>query len=166
MWVGEGFAGSGGEAAHLNTVLGHKDGPVGTAFSVGLATPREGHAGFLIVAQPNRPVVPSTLFVNKAMIASDQHANLTWGAAQLGVASGVLDALAEGVIERATANDLVLIAAVWVDPKAEDADAVYANNRLATTLALRQGFAGVDLDELVALRDTPLNGYYVPPTLR
>jgi 5,6,7,8-tetrahydromethanopterin hydro-lyase len=167
MWVGEGFVGSGPEAAHLNTILGYRDGAVGTAFATGLATPREGHAGFLVIAQPNQPVVPPTLFVNKAMITGERHAQLTWGPAQLGVASGVLDALADKVIDTAIAHQLVLIAAVWVDPTAENADAVYANNREATYLALKRGFdTSSNLDELIALRDIPINGYYTPPTLR
>jgi len=167
MWIGEGFVGSGPEAAHLNTVLGSRDGAAGIAFATGLATPREGHAGFLVIAQPNQPVVPPTLFVNKAMIAHETHARLTWGPAQLGVASGVLDALAEGIIPLADAHKLVLIAAVWVDPTAGDEDAVYANNRAATTLALRRGFeTSAALDDLIALRDIPINGYYTPPTLR
>jgi 5,6,7,8-tetrahydromethanopterin hydro-lyase len=168
MWIGEGFVGTGPEAAHLNTVLGFREGPAGVAFATGLATPRAGHAGFLVVAQANRPVEPPTLFVNKATIEHETHARLTWGPAQLGVASGVLDAIAEGVIATSNPhpNELVLIAAVWVDPLATDADLVYANNRAATLLALRRGFADAPLEELVALRNEPRNGYYHPPTAR
>jgi 5,6,7,8-tetrahydromethanopterin hydro-lyase len=140
---GEAFVGSGSEAAHLNTVLGAKGGPVEVAWTTALATPREKHAAFVVVAQPNAPVRPMTLFVNKAPISSERHATLTWGAAQLGVASGVLDALHEGVIDPARADDLLLIAAVWVDPAAEDADRVYEFNRAATTESLRRG-AGED----------------------
>ena len=164
---GEAFAGSGPEAAHLNTVLGNKGGPTETAWSTALATPREGHAAFVVVAQPNAPVRPMTLFVNKAMIASEHHAALTWGAAQLGVASGVLDAVATGVIDAADADELLLIAAVWVDPAARDADAVYDNNRLATLESIRRGASSdLSIDELVALRDVPINGYYVARSLR
>ena len=61
-----------------------------------LATPREGHVAFVVAAQPGLAVKPMTLFVNKATIASDDHAALTWGPAQAGVASGVLDAVADG----------------------------------------------------------------------
>ena len=39
MQIGEGFAGDGVNAAHINTVLGPKDGPVGTAWATALATP-------------------------------------------------------------------------------------------------------------------------------
>ena len=165
--IGESFVGSGAEAAHLNTVLGTRAGPVGQAWATALATPSAGHVPFMVVAQPNLPVRPSTLFVAKATIASAAHAALTWGPAQLGVASGVLDALADGVLSVADAEDCVLIAAVWVDPTAADADLVYENNRRATCAALAAGRAGTpSLDEILAVRDTPINGYYTPPSLR
>ena len=167
MQLGEAFVGSGKEAAHINTVLGEREGPVGTAWATALATPREGHVAFVVIAQPNVPVQPMTLFVNKATIANDAHATITWGAAQLGVASGVVDAVAEGLVAQDNLLQLALIVAVWVDPAAADADAVYANNRAATLAALRHGHqTTVELDELLALRDTPLNGYYTPPSRR
>ena len=53
MKIGEGFVGSGANAAHINIVLGLRDGPVGTAWATALATPREGHVPFVAVAQPN-----------------------------------------------------------------------------------------------------------------
>ena len=96
MQIGEGFAGSGANAAHVNTVLGAKDGPVGIAWATALATPRLGHAPFVVVVRPNVPVKPFTLFVNKSAIDSEKnerHARLTWGAAQAGVAAGVAGAL-------------------------------------------------------------------------
>ena len=167
MQLGEAFVGSGKEAAHINTVLGEREGPVGTAWATALATPREGHVAFVVIAQPNVPVQPMTLFVNKATIANDAHATITWGAAQLGVASGVVDAVAEGLVAQDNLLQLALIVAVWVDPAAADADAVYANNRAATLAALRHGQkTKVELDELLALRDTPRNGYYTPPRSR
>ena len=164
---GEAFAGSGLEAAHLNTVLGAKGGPVETAWATALATPSAGHVAFVVVAQPNLPVLPMTLFVNKATIGSTRHASLTWGAAQLGVASGVIDALAHGVLAVLELDQLLLIAAVWVDPAADDADAVYDNNRVATLASLVRGReTKLDVDGLLAVRETPINGYYVPKTLR
>ena len=41
----------------------------------------------------------------------------------------------------------MLIAAVWVDPAADDADAVFANNRGATLGALRAGAEGLPTAE-------------------
>src|SRR5437762_1416038 len=40
MLIGESFIGEGAEAAHINTVLGDRDGPVGIAWTTALATPR------------------------------------------------------------------------------------------------------------------------------
>ena len=163
---GEAFVGEGAEAAHLNTVLGRRGSAVETAWTTALATPREGHVPFVVVAQPNIPVYPFTLFVNKATIASKEHAALTWGAAQLGVASGVLDAVHQGVVDEDQLADWLLIAAVWVDPSAVDADKVYEFNRQATSLSLIRGQRRPKLGKLLKVRDTPINGYYVPATLR
>ena len=116
--IGESFVGDGVDAAHVNTVLGRYGGPVETAWATALATPRPGNAAFVAVLRPNLPVQPLTLFVNKATIAGDRHGELTWGAAQAGVAAGVADAVAAGVVPEAEAADLLLIAAVWVNPDA------------------------------------------------
>jgi 5,6,7,8-tetrahydromethanopterin hydro-lyase len=165
--LGEAFFGSGPEAAHVNTVLGAKGGPVEAAWATGLATPREGHVAFVVAAQPGLAVKPMTLFVNKATIASESHATLTWGPAQAGVASGVLDAVADAVIPRDAVDELVLIVAVWLDPAAADADAVYGFNRSATHAALAAGAAGApSIDDVLAVLDTPFNGYWLPPSLR
>jgi 5,6,7,8-tetrahydromethanopterin hydro-lyase len=161
--IGEGFAGEGDEAAHLNTVLGPRDGPAGAAFATALATPSAGHAPFLVVLRPNLPVKPLTLFVNKATIAGDAHARLTWGAAQAGVAGGVADAVAEGWIPAAEVDELVLLAAVWVAPGARDAEAVYRNNRAATRAALEAGRRGApDLDAVLSARAEPQNPFFRP----
>ena len=104
---------------------------------------------------------PLTLFVNKASIADDEHGTLTWGAAQAGVAGGVADAVADGILSEADADELLLIAAVWVNPQARDADKVYANNRAATAAALRAGTTGApSVAEVIAGRDHPFNPYY------
>jgi 5,6,7,8-tetrahydromethanopterin hydro-lyase len=158
---GEGFAGSGPDAAHLNTVLGRKGGPVETAWATALATPRQGHVPFVVVVRPNHPVKPLTLFVNKADVRGDRHAALTWGAAQAGVARGVLDAVAGGTIPEADVDDLLLIAAVWVDWAAEDEEAVFAANVEATRVALAGSVAAKpSLDELLALPGDPENPFF------
>jgi len=163
MEIGESFVGAGAEAAHVNTVLGPREGPTGTAWATALASPSAGHTPFVVVLRPSLPVKPLTLFVNKAAIAGDEHARLTWGAAQAGVAGGVADALADGAIAAERADELVLIAAVWVSPDARDADAVYRNNRAATRAALAAGRDRTPtLDEVLAARERPWNPFFEP----
>jgi len=167
MEIGEGFEGAGADAAHVNTVLGAREGAVGTAWATALATPSAGHTPFICVLQPGLPIKPLTLFVNKAAIAGTLHANLTWGAAQCGVAGGVADAVAEGVIDRQAADALLLIAAVWVAPDAADAERVYRNNRAATRLALEAGRRGDPaLDRVLAARHAPENPFFRPRSAR
>lgn len=163
MELGESFVGVGPDAAHVNTILGLREGPVGQAWATALATPRRGHAAFVAVLQPGLPVQPFTLFVNKATIDGDGHARMTWGPAQAGVAAGVADAVAAGTIDAEGAGDLVVIAAVWVDPAAADADAVFANNREATAAALALGRAGLPSAADAAGRaDAAWNPFYRP----
>ena len=162
--IGEAFVGSGAEAAHLNTVLGAKGGPVETAWATALATPRAGHAAFLTTVRPGIPAKPMTLFVNKATLEGGTHSTMTWGPAQAGVASGVLWAVADGIVEADLVDDLVLIAAVWVHPDAADESLVYDNNRTATRDALAAGAARTPtIEEALEYRDRALNAYYLPP---
>lgn len=139
--VGEGFAGEGVNAAHINTVLGKKSGPVGGAFVTSLAAPSVGHIPFLVVWKPNVPVTPATLFINKAPISQDRHGELTWGAAQAGVAHGVTEYAAQRFSKVGESDAFVLLTAVWVNPEADDDEAIYVNNRAATLMALQQGSA-------------------------
>lgn len=165
--LGEAYHGTSQEAAHVNTVLGAKGGPVETAWATALATPREGHAAFVVAAQPGIAVKPMTLFVNKATIANEDHAALTWGPAQAGVASGVLDAVADGTISAASADELLLIVAVWLSPHASEPDPVYEFNRIATRDALRAGALGQpSVGDALAVREEPFNAYWFPPSMR
>jgi len=161
--IGECFEGDGVNAAHINTVFGHRDGPAGSAWATSLATPSEGHVPFMAVLRPSLPVKPLTLFVTKAAPASEEHGLLTWGPAQAGVAGGVADALAEGVISTEQADSHVVVVAVWVNPGADDADVVYRNNRAATLIALRNGAACLPhIDDVLAARHQISNPFYAP----
>jgi 5,6,7,8-tetrahydromethanopterin hydro-lyase len=166
MQIGESFVGDGVNAAHINTVSGRRSGPAGTAWATALASPSSGHVPFVAVLAPSLPVKPMTLFVTKAAPVDDAHGTLIWGPAQAGVAAGVADAVAEGVLDPTTVDDAVVIAAVWVNPGADDADAVYRNNRKATATALRNGANGEPaLDAVLAARDRPANPFYTAPAL-
>jgi 5,6,7,8-tetrahydromethanopterin hydro-lyase len=131
--IGEAYAGEGAEAAHVNVVIGDVS-VLGPSFAQAIANQGPGHAPFVTVLRPSLPVRPLTLFVNKATIADERHGNLTWGAAQAGVAV-----------------DLVAIAAVWVNPESEDAEKVFRNNvdstRRAVAAAVRNEPRAADVLE-------------------
>lgn len=161
--IGESFIGDGANAAHVNTVLGHRNGPAGTAWATALATPSAGHVPFVTVLRPSLPVKPLTLFVTKAAPASDRHGLLIWGAAQAGIAAGVADALAAGTVTVEQADSHVVIAAVWVNPDADDEEAVYRNNRESVRTALANGAHRLPATAAVIdARNSPSNPFFTP----
>lgn len=130
-----------------------------------LAHPSPGHTPVLVCVGPSQheyePVWPPTLMMNKATALENRHQMLTWGAAQLGIAQGVLDAVADGVIE--ATGDLYVLVAVWVDPDAYDEEAVRNANREAVRKAVGVCVNGRDpaaAARLVAGRDTVTNPFY------
>ena len=161
--IGEAFAGSGPNAAHINIVVGRKGGPVEVAWVTALAAPRQGYIPFVTIVRPNVPVKPLTLFVNKADLRGQRHETLTWGAAQAGVARGVASAVADGVVPEEEVDALLVIAAVWVSWEADDESAVYANNAEATLAALRAARAGEPrFADVLAARESPSNPFFTP----
>jgi len=137
IYIGEGFEGSGGNAAHINLLLGPKQ-ALATAWATAAASPGPGHVPFQAVLKPNVPVKPATLFIGKAVLAGSNHETMTWGPAQLGVGAGITRALLDGVLPTGAEDDWLAIALVWVNPKADDAEAVYANNKAAARSAAQR----------------------------
>jgi len=137
IFIGEGFEGGGGDAAHINLILGPKE-MRGNAFATAAANPGPGHIPFQAVLRPNLPAKPATLFVGKAVIRDDSHETMTWGPAQAGVAAGITQALLDEVLPQDAEDGWLVIALVWVDWKAKDAQAVYANNLKAAYAACQR----------------------------
>jgi 5,6,7,8-tetrahydromethanopterin hydro-lyase len=159
--IGEAFVGEGPNAAHLNVVIGRKGGQVETAWATSLATPRAGHVPFLVTLRPGLPVKPMTLFVNKAEVRGERHEALTWGAAQAGVAGGIARAVADGLIPVSEVDDVLIIAAVWVNWTADDEEQVFANNLAATHEAVRAAVERLPaLDDVLADAGHPWNAYF------
>jgi 5,6,7,8-tetrahydromethanopterin hydro-lyase len=163
LYIGEGFEGPGVNLAHINVMVGPRNGPAGHAFATALATPSAGHAPFMVIAQPGIPTKPATLYVNKAVIHGDFHGNATWGASQAGIAKAVAEALESGVLPPEAENDWVVITANWVNPNTDDLDAVFYNNYTACKNALLAAMQGLPLREAVfaAAREVS-NPFYTP----
>ncbi|HYX85353.1 MAG TPA: formaldehyde-activating enzyme [Gaiellales bacterium] len=160
---GEAWSGTAPDGSHINVVIGRRGSPTAAAAATALACPSAGHAPVMACLGAGNAVRPATIILNKATIASDLHGRITWGAAQLGIAQGVMDAVADGAIAAADTGDLVLLACVWVDPEAADETAVRLANRDAARRAIADAIAGdrrARLDELMAMRDAATNAFY------
>ena len=81
MFVGESLVGEGNEIAHIDLMIGSKDGPVGTAFANALATQSSGHSNLLAVLAPNVAVKPSTVMITKVTIKGMKQAVQMFGPA-------------------------------------------------------------------------------------
>ena len=136
--IGEGWSGEAPNGSHVNIVLARRGSPTAAAALSMFAHPTPGHTPVLVCVGPTQaeyePVWPPTLMMNKATALEEHHQTMTWGAAQLGIGQGVLDAVADGLI--AASGDLLVLVAVWVDPAAEDETTVREANRAATRRAL------------------------------
>ena len=163
--IGEGWSGTAPNGSHVNVVLARRGSPTAAAAISMLAQPSPGHTPVLVCVGPTQqeyePVWPPTLMMNKATATDDRHQTMTWGAAQLGIGQGVLDAVADGLLE--ASGDLLVLVAVWVDPAAEDETAVREANRAATRKALGVCVNGRDPARAAALveqRDDLRNPFY------
>ena len=65
--IGEALIGDGPELAHIDLLIGDKQGPVGQAFANGLSNLSVGHTPLTSVIRPNLMTKPATLIIPKAM---------------------------------------------------------------------------------------------------
>jgi formaldehyde-activating enzyme len=164
--IGEGWGGDPGpHGCHVNVVLGVRGSPTAAALVGTFTTPAPGHTPILVVvgeAPDSYEVVwPPTIMINKGTALEDPYQTITWGAGQLGIARGVLDAVAEGLIP--PSGDLVVLVCVWLDPAASDETAVRDAARSATLNGLRQAVEGRDPEvamDLVSRRDSVTSPFY------
>jgi len=152
--VGEALAGQGAEVAHIDLLIGRRDGPVAAAFATAKATPKSGHEPLLAILEPNLSVKPVTLIVPTVTVTSMRQASMVYGPAQTAVAKAVVDSVADGTIPKASVDELVIIANVFVHPTAVDRQRVYINNYKAMRHAIRKTVEGrPSVDELIENKD-------------
>src|SRR3954454_25210110 len=136
MFIGEALAGDGNEIAHIDLLIGDKDGPVGVAFANALADQKHGHSNLLAVLTPNLICKPATVLITKVTIKGATQAVQMFGPAQADVAKAVADSVAAGVIPKAEAEKLVIVCGVFIHPAAEDDKKIYEYNYTATKDAI------------------------------
>ena len=130
--VGESLVGEGNEVAHIDLIIGSKDGPVGEAFAAALLNQKEGHTNLLAVVAPNLPAKPDTLLANKVTIKGATQAVQMFGPAQAAVARAVVDSVRDGVISESEADDLCVIVGVFIHWEATDDKKIFDWNYQAT----------------------------------
>ncbi len=164
--IGEALVGEGNEVAHIDLLMGDKNGPVGEAFASGMSNLSVGHTPLLAVIRPNLPPKPHTLLVPKVTVKNFEDVGKIFGPAQAAVAKAVADAVEEDIVPRDKVDDWVIICSVFIHPQATDFRKIYHYNYSATKLALKRAMSKYPtLEKVFYDKDRakhPIMGFKVP----
>src|ERR671931_1967590 len=142
VMVGESLVGEGNEVAHIDLLIGSKDGPVGEAFASALLNQKEGHTNLLAVVAPNLPTKPDTIIANKVTIKGATQAVQMFGPAQAAVARAVVDSVREGVIPEDQVDNLCVVVGVFIHWDATDDKKIFDWNYQATKESIARALSG------------------------
>jgi len=163
--IGQGWGGISPNGAHANVVLARRGTATGAALMTTFTSPGPGHTPVLVCVgaaqQSYEAVVPATIMMNKATATTERHQTITWGAAQLGIGQGVLDAVADGLL--AADHDTIVFVAIWIDADADDETAVREASRAAMRAGVADAVEGAGpagIERLVRERDALANPFY------
>ncbi len=136
--VGEALIGDGAEVAHIDLLMGDKEGPIGTAFAHAVSQLSAGHTPLLAVIRPNLLTKPVTLVIPKVTLKTMTQVNEMFGPVQAAVAKAVADCVEEGVFTDVDIENVVILASAFVHPDALDYNKIYRYNYGATKLAIHR----------------------------
>jgi bifunctional enzyme Fae/Hps len=164
--IGESLLGEGNEVAHIDLMVGDKNGPVGQAFANGMTSLSAGHTPLLAVIRPNLPPKPHTLIVPKVTVKNMEDTGKIFGPAQAAVAKAIADSAEEGIIPASKLDEWVIIVSVFIHPKATDYRKIYQYNYGATKMALSRALKKYPtLEKINFDKDRakhPIMGFKVP----
>jgi 5,6,7,8-tetrahydromethanopterin hydro-lyase len=138
MHIGEALVGDGNEVAHIDLIIGDKNGPAGHAFANALASQTMGHSNLLAVLEPNLVVKPATVLITKVTIKGAKQAVQMFGPAQFAVAKAVADCVEDGTIPKDQCDNWVIVCGVFIHWEAEDDKKIFQYNYEATKLSIKR----------------------------
>jgi 5,6,7,8-tetrahydromethanopterin hydro-lyase len=134
-------------------MIGDKNGPVGQAFANALSDQKKGHTSLLAVVTPNVPAKPYTVMITKVTMNGAKQVVQMFGPAQQAVAKAVLDSVADGVIPKDKAEELVIVCGVFIHWEASDNKKIFDYNYEAVKTAIQRAMTGTPkVDELLSKR--------------
>jgi 4-hydroxy-tetrahydrodipicolinate synthase len=159
LCVGEGFAGPPfSEVAHIDLLLGWKKGAVGKAIERARSEPRPGHELMILSERPLTMLVPTVT------VRGAKAEQLVYEEAASGIRLALEHAMAQHNLPEALADDVCLIANVFVHPAASIRQRVKINNYKAMRGAIRKALEGrPTLEELVAEKEAARHPFRYAP---
>lgn len=161
LMIGESLVGEGNEVAHIDLMIGDKDGPVGIAFANALSSQKAGHSNLLAVLEPNLVVKPATVMITKVTIKGAKQAVQMFGPAQKAVADAVADSVESGVIPKDQSENLVIVCGVFIHWEADDDKKIYQYNYEATKESIARAMKNdPSVDEMLAKKGDAKHPFY------
>ena len=159
LCVGEGFAGPPfSELAHIDLLLGRKDGPVGKALERARREPRPGHELAIIHEHPLTMLVPTVT------VRGEKARRLVYGEAADGIKLALEHAIAKHNLPAEILDSVCLIANVFVHPAASIRQRVRINNYKAMRGAIRKALEGrPTLKELMVEKEAARHPFRYAP---
>jgi len=157
--VGEALIGDGAELAHIDLLMGDKEGPIGSAFANAVSQLSMGHTPLLAVVRPNLLTKPATVVIPKVTLRDMSQVNEMFGPVQAAVAKAVADCVEEDVFKGIDVEETVILVSAFVHPDAADYNKIYRYNYGATKLAIRRALDKFpDTKTLVFEKDRAAHG--------
>jgi formaldehyde-activating enzyme len=159
LCVGEGFAGPPfSEVAHIDLLLGRKDGPVGRALERARREPRLGHEVAIVCEDPLTMMVPTVT------VRGEKARQLVYHEAAGGIGLALEHAVANRNLPPEILGSICLIANVFVHPAASIRQRVRINNYKAMRGAIRKALEGrPTLQELMAEKEAARHPFRYAP---
>jgi formaldehyde-activating enzyme len=159
MRVGEGFAGPPFfEVAHIDLLLGKRDGPVGRALERAILEERPGHELKLVCERPKVLLVPTVT------VRTKRQARHIYEDAAKGIKMAIDASISDGFLPEEALDELVMIANVFVHPAAANEKRIEFNNYKAMRHAIRKAIEGrPTFDELIKEKESARHPFRYAP---
>lgn len=161
----QGWGGESPNGIHVNVLLARRGSPTAAAITTAFTSPSPGFTPILASLGPDQAsyvtLNPPTVILNKTKPDTAFQETLNFGAAQVGIAQGVLDAVADRLLT--PDQETIVLVSLWVDPGAADETEARKNARTATFQAVHEAVNGrseQERQDLVAQREGITHPFY------
>ncbi|MFX1580443.1 MAG: 4-hydroxy-tetrahydrodipicolinate synthase [Promethearchaeota archaeon] len=156
---GEALFGGGSDIAHVDLLLGIRDGPLSVAVENAGKVTEDTHPSNII-----KDLELTTVFAPTVTITSEHHKMMVYDVAQRAVADAVRRTITDTIIPEELVPDLVIAANVFVHPSAVNTTRVHINNFIAVRHAIRRALEGrQSVEEIIARKDSARHPFAYNP---
>jgi 4-hydroxy-tetrahydrodipicolinate synthase len=156
---GEALFGGGTEVAHVDLVMGLRDGPMKEAVKHAGKISEKVHSSNKI-----KDLELTTVFAPTVTITSEEHRRMVYDVAQKAVIDAVRRTITDRIIPEELVRDLILAVNVFVHPSAANPKRVHINNFIAVRHALRRAIEGrQSAEEIISRKDSARHPFAYNP---